>query len=207
MEWLDIMVVIYLSLSNSQIGFVFFFVFFFFFFFFFFFGLLEVLCVFLFFCFFFFWSFCFFRTTPASYGGSQSYRCWPTAQPQQHQNWAMSATYTTAHSNPGSLTHWARAEFQSAASWFLVGFVSVEPRGELPNPFSKVIVPVYVPPKSAGVPSCSTSCPTWGGPSLHSGHSLGGVMVSLYEFNFHFLNDERWASYFSYDYLPFIYLA
>ena len=33
-------------------------------------------------------------------------------------------THTTAHGNGGSLTHWARAGNEPAASWFLVGFVN-----------------------------------------------------------------------------------
>ena len=37
---------------------------------------------------------------------------------------AASATYTTAHGNTGSLTHWARAGMGPATSWFLVGFVN-----------------------------------------------------------------------------------
>ena len=45
-------------------------------------------------------------------------------QPQQLGIWAMSATYTTAHSNAGSLTHWARPGIQPETSWFLVGFVN-----------------------------------------------------------------------------------
>ena len=46
--------------------------------------------------------------------------CQPTPQPQQRQIWAMSATYTTAQGNAGSLAHWARPEIQSTTSWFLV---------------------------------------------------------------------------------------
>jgi len=52
-----------------------------------------------------------FRVTPMAYGGSQagglnrSYSCWPTPQPQPHRIRATSVTYTTAHSNAGSLTH------------------------------------------------------------------------------------------------------
>jgi len=41
-------------------------------------------------------------------------------------------TYTTAHGNTGSLTHWARPGIKPASSWTLVGFVSAEPRLELP---------------------------------------------------------------------------
>ena len=36
----------------------------------------------------------------------------------------MSATYTTAHSNTGSLTHWARPRIKPASSWSLGGFVN-----------------------------------------------------------------------------------
>ena len=43
-------------------------------------------------------------------GANQSYSCQPTPQPQQRQIWTASATYSTAHSNAGSLTHWARPE-------------------------------------------------------------------------------------------------
>ena len=52
----------------------------------------------------------------------------PRPQPQQHQIRAASATYTTAHSNTGSLTHWVRSGMKSATSWF---FASAAPRGEL----------------------------------------------------------------------------
>ena len=36
----------------------------------------------------------------------------------------MSVTYTAAHGNAGSLTHWARPRMEPATSWFLVGFVN-----------------------------------------------------------------------------------
>ena len=93
-----------------------------------------------------FWSF---RATPVSYGGSQAtdpvgtvvtslcqshsntgskLRLQPTPQlmsePRQRGIRAASATYATAHSNAGSLTHWARAGIEPATSWFLVGFVN-----------------------------------------------------------------------------------
>ena len=38
-------------------------------------------------------------------GSNWSWSCWPTQQPQQCEIQAVSATYTTAHSNAGSLTH------------------------------------------------------------------------------------------------------
>ena len=43
----------------------------------------------------------------------------------------MSANYTTAHGNTGSLTHWARPGIESASSWILVRFLSSEPQQEL----------------------------------------------------------------------------
>ena len=43
----------------------------------------------------------------------------------------MFATYTTAHGNALSLTHWARPGTEPASSWILVRFVSAEPRQEL----------------------------------------------------------------------------
>ena len=45
-------------------------------------------------------------------------------EPQQHQILATSATYTTAHCNAGSLTHWARPGIEPTTSWFLVRFIS-----------------------------------------------------------------------------------
>ena len=75
-----------------------------------------------------------FRATPAAYGGSQargliggSRR--PTPQPQKSGIPAVSATYTTAHGNTRSLTHWSRPGIKPASSWMLVGFA--EPQGEL----------------------------------------------------------------------------
>ena len=43
-------------------------------------------------------------------------------EPQQHGIGAVSANYTTAHSNAGLLTHWAGTETET--SWFLVGFIN-----------------------------------------------------------------------------------
>ena len=45
-------------------------------------------------------------------------------EPQQHQIWAASVTYTTTHGHARSLPHWARPGIKPTASWFLVGFVS-----------------------------------------------------------------------------------
>ena len=55
--------------------------------------------------------FCLFRAIPTACGGSQARgpiratAAGPIPQPQQHQIRAISATYTTAHGNAGSLTH------------------------------------------------------------------------------------------------------
>ena len=80
--------------------------------------------------------FCLFRAAPAAYGGSrargsnQSYSCWLTPQPHQCGIRATSVTYTTGHSNTGSLTHCSRPRIEPETSWFLVGFVSAVPRRE-----------------------------------------------------------------------------
>ena len=44
------------------------------------------------------------------------------AQPEQCGIRATSATYSTAHSNARSLTHWARPGLEPMSSWMLVGF-------------------------------------------------------------------------------------
>ena len=44
---------------------------------------------------------------------------------------ATSATYTTAHSNAGPLTHWVRPGIEPKTSWLLVRFVSTAPCREL----------------------------------------------------------------------------
>ena len=43
---------------------------------------------------------------------------------QQCQIPAASVTYTAAHSNAGSLTHWVRPGMDLISSWILVGFVN-----------------------------------------------------------------------------------
>ena len=77
-------------------------------------------------------------------GLSQSYGCRPTTQTQQCGIWATSATYTTAHSNTRSLTHWARPETEPVSSWILVRFVSTAPQWEL----QKLIPQCRAPPIS-----------------------------------------------------------
>ena len=65
-------------------------------------------------------------------GSNWSCSCSPTSQPQQHQIQAASVTYTTAHGNIRSLTYWARPGIEPVSPWLLVGFITTEPRQELP---------------------------------------------------------------------------
>ena len=64
-------------------------------------------------------------------GSNWNHSCWPTWQPQQCRIWAVSSTYTTAHSNAVSLTHWVRSRIEPTTSWLLVRFVSTAPQWEL----------------------------------------------------------------------------
>ena len=66
-------------------------------------------------------------------GLSQSCSRQPMPQPQPRQIRTMSETYTMAHSNARSLTHWMRPGFEPTTSWFLVRFISAAPWQELPN--------------------------------------------------------------------------
>ena len=56
--------------------------------------------------------FWFFRASPTAYGSSQA----------RGGIGAASVTYTTAHGNARSLTHWARPGIKPASSWILVRF-------------------------------------------------------------------------------------
>ena len=44
---------------------------------------------------------------------------------------ATSATYTTAHGNTRSITHWVKPGIEHASSWILVRFISTEPWWEV----------------------------------------------------------------------------
>ena len=71
--------------------------------------------------------FFFFRAKPVAYESSQArgqIRATATPQPQQHQIWALSATYTTSHGNIESPTLQARSGIEPTSSWILVGFVN-----------------------------------------------------------------------------------
>ena len=78
-------------------------------------------CCYIGFCFV-FWSF---WAAPMAYGSSQarsqSYSC-QQCRPQQCRIQASSATYTRAHSNAGSLTHWMKPGIEPTSSWILDGF-------------------------------------------------------------------------------------
>ena len=81
---------------------------------------------------FFFFFFCFLGSHPwkfPGWGTNRSYSCRP--MPQQRHIRALSATYSTAHGNAGSLTQWVRAGTEPATSWILVGFDSIAPWREL----------------------------------------------------------------------------
>ena len=52
-------------------------------------------------------------------------------QSEQRQIRAASATYTTAHGNTGSLTHW-RPGIKPMSSWILVEFITTEPQRGTP---------------------------------------------------------------------------
>ena len=48
----------------------------------------------------------------------------------------MSVTYSTAHSNAGSLTHWARPGIEPVSSWILVRFLTTESQWKLLEKFT-----------------------------------------------------------------------
>ena len=58
------------------------------------------------------------------WGCNWSCSYWSMPEPQQLRIWAASVTYTAAHGNTGSLSHWARPGIKPETSWFLVGFVN-----------------------------------------------------------------------------------
>ena len=86
--------------------------------------------------------FCLFRANPKHMevprlGSNLSCGCQPTPQPQPCQIWVSSLTYTTAHSNARSLTHWARPGIEPVTSWFLVRFVPLYHDRNSRNPICK----------------------------------------------------------------------
>ena len=91
----------------------------------------------------FIYLFLLFRVAPAAQGGSQVRgRIGVTAAGLRHSHSnARSKLHLrpTPHSNAGSLTHWARPEFEPATSWLLVRFISVAPWWELQEPIGKLL--------------------------------------------------------------------
>ena len=76
-------------------------------------------------------NFLLFSATPVADGSSQargssnqSCSCQLIPQPQQSQIQAVSVTYTTAHSNAGSLAHWVKLGIKLSSSWIGVGFLT-----------------------------------------------------------------------------------
>ena len=51
-------------------------------------------------------------------------------------------TDSTAHSDAGSLTHWARPGIEPATLWFPVGFISIAPQRDLLNLYILCSLPV-----------------------------------------------------------------
>ena len=80
-----------------------------------------------------FYLFFLFRASPMAYRSSQA-RGWIRAAAaglHHSQSNNGSATYTTAHSNAGSLTHWVRPGIEPVSSWILVRFFTTEPQWKL----------------------------------------------------------------------------
>ena len=80
----------------------------------------------------------FFRAPQAAYGSSQARgRIGAAAACLHHSQqpgiWAASATYTIAHGNARSLTHWVRTGIKPESSRILIGFITAEPHWELPK--------------------------------------------------------------------------
>ena len=79
----------------------------------------------------------FLTAAPVTYGSSQARG--ETGAAAAHlchsHSHTGSATYTKAHSNTRSLTHWVRPGMEPTSSWILAGFVSAAPQRELSNIF------------------------------------------------------------------------
>ena len=95
-----------------------------------------------FFSFFFFFGLIFFRAAPAASHGSFQARGWIRAaaaslrQSHSHSHTRSKShyvTYTIAHSNAWSLSHWARPGIKPSSSWIPVRLTTAEPQQELWN--------------------------------------------------------------------------
>ena len=74
--------------------------------------------------FFFFGLFAFSRADSAAYGGSQTRGLIVVVATGLCQSHSNAGSFTTAHGNSGSSTHWVRPGIKPTTSWFLVGFVN-----------------------------------------------------------------------------------
>ena len=84
----------------------------------------------------FFWGL--FRASPVAYGNSQAKGRIRASAAGRHHSYsnagAMSATYTTAHGNAGSLTHRIKPGIEPTSSWILVRLIIPEPLWEFLSP-------------------------------------------------------------------------
>ena len=64
-------------------------------------------------------------------GVKSQFSCKPRPQPQQLRIQSLAATYTTAHINAGSPTHWASPGIEPSSPWILAAFNTTEPPQEL----------------------------------------------------------------------------
>ena len=76
-----------------------------------------------------FWSFCLFTAKSAAHGGAQVRGPIGTVATGLYHSYSNagskgSVTYTTAHANAGSLSHWARPGMETVSSWMLFGFAN-----------------------------------------------------------------------------------
>ena len=125
-------------------------------------SLLQKISFFLSFIFYFFY-FLLFRAKPVRYGCSKARGLIGAAAFGLHHShskcgiWAASVTYTTAHGNAESLTHWVRSGIEPASSWTLVGFVTTGPQRDLPKNFLNSISQYF---SHFNLAPCDP--PTWG---------------------------------------------
>ena len=93
-----------------------------------------------------------FRAAPVAYGSSQAKGQTGDVVADLHHSHSNASnardlscvwTYTTAHGNAGSLTHWARPRTEPATSCFSVGFVNHCATTGTPRPTFKIIKELY----------------------------------------------------------------
>ena len=113
-----------------------------------------------------------FRAVPTAYESSQARGQIGTLAAilcHRHSNARsepVSVTYTTAHSNTGSLTYWAKPGIEPASSWLLVRFVSSRPRRKLLSIFERgcfllLVLGILI---TFWISDCKCFLPFWGLP-------------------------------------------